>query len=100
MIKSSPEITINAAWLRDELFECLDVLYQCDFDVRIIVCDNLQSNVSTFEKLLERCNQNPDDLCMNYHCKKIHLFYDSVHLVKGCVHYIFASLFRMSKRST
>ena len=24
MIKSSPEITINSGWLRDELFQCLD----------------------------------------------------------------------------
>ena len=66
MVKSSLEITINAAWLRDELFECLDFLCQYDFNVHAIVCDNHQSDVSTFKKLLEGCNQNPDDLCMNY----------------------------------
>ena len=32
--------TINAAWLRDELFEYLYVLYQCDLNVHAIVCDN------------------------------------------------------------
>ena len=32
--------TINAAWLRDELFEYLYVLYQCDLNVHVIVCDN------------------------------------------------------------
>ena len=42
--------TINAAWLRDELFECLNVLYQCGFNVHAIVSDNHQSNVSTFKK--------------------------------------------------
>ena len=57
VIKSSPEITVNAVWLRDELFECLDILCQCDFDVREIACDNHHCNVSTFEKLLKRCNQ-------------------------------------------
>ena len=36
-------ITINAAWIKDELFECLNVLCQCDFDVRAIVCDNHHS---------------------------------------------------------
>ena len=65
VIKSSPEITTNATWLRHELVECFDVLCQCDFDVRVIVCDNLHCNVSTFKKLLERHNQNPDNLCMN-----------------------------------
>ena len=89
VISSSPEITINAAWFRNELFECLDVLYQCDFNVRAIFCDNNQSNVSTFKKLLERRNQNPDDLCMNYQCKKIYLFYDSVHLFKKVYIFVF-----------
>ena len=27
VIKSSPEITLHAAWLKNELFECLDVLF-------------------------------------------------------------------------
>ena len=35
------------------------------------------------KKLLERCNQNPGDLCINYQLKKINLFYDSVHLIKN-----------------
>ena len=39
MIKSSPEITINAAWFSDE---CFDVLYQCEFNVRTIACDDHQ----------------------------------------------------------
>ena len=39
---------INAAWIKDELFECLNVLYQCDFDVRAIVCDNHQPILLTY----------------------------------------------------
>ena len=42
--------TINVVWPRGELDECLDVLYQCDFNVCAIVCDNNQSNVSMFKK--------------------------------------------------
>ena len=41
---------INAAWIKDELFECLNVLYQCDFDVRAIVCDNHQPILLTFKR--------------------------------------------------
>ena len=32
VIKSSPEITTYTAWLRDEVFECLDVLYRCELN--------------------------------------------------------------------
>ena len=47
-INSSPEIAINAAWLRDKLLECLDVLYRRDFNVSAVTCENHQYNVSTF----------------------------------------------------
>ena len=30
VIKSSPQITLNATWFRDELFECLDVHTELD----------------------------------------------------------------------
>ena len=45
-IISSPEIAINVYCLRDELFESLDVLYKCDFNVSAIICDNNQSKLS------------------------------------------------------
>ena len=48
-----------------------------------IFCDNHQSNVSTFKKLLAICNQNPNDLCMNYQWKETYLFYESVNLIKN-----------------
>ena len=99
VIKSSPETTINATWLRDELFECLDILYQCDFNVcGAIIYNNRKSKMSTFRKLLERNNENIDNLCVNYQCKKLYLFYDSVHLIKNignnllsCKRFIFLS---------
>ena len=55
VIKLFPEIKNKSAGLRDELIECLDFLYQCDFNVPEFFCDNHQSNVSKFKKLLERC---------------------------------------------
>ena len=48
VIESCTKITIKVAYIRDELTECLDVLYQCSFNVRAIVYDNHQSNVSLF----------------------------------------------------
>ena len=42
VIESSPNIKINVAWHRDELFEWLDVLYQCNFHLHSIACDNIQ----------------------------------------------------------
>lgn len=44
-INSSPEIAINAAWLRNKLLECLDVLYRRDFNVSAVTCENHQYNV-------------------------------------------------------
>ena len=32
---------------------------------------------------MERYNQNPGDLYINYQCKKIYLLYDSVHFIKN-----------------
>ena len=54
VIKSSPEITINAhwLWLRDEVFECLYVLYQCDFNLHATFSDNHQPNVTTFKTII------------------------------------------------
>ena len=48
-----------------------------------MICDNYSSNVSTFRKLLASCVKEPDDLFMEYHSRKIYLFYDTVHLVKN-----------------
>ena len=42
VIESSPNIKINVAWHRDELFDWLDVLYRCNFHLHSIACDNIQ----------------------------------------------------------
>ena len=83
IIRSLPEVSIDANWLKEKIFKCLDVLCQSGFNVRAIICDNHPSNVSTFRKLLASCDKEPNNLFMEYNSRKIYLFYDTVHLVKN-----------------
>ena len=62
VIKSSPETNIEANWFKTELLDSLEILSNCGFRVRTIVCDNHPPNVSSFKKLLEHVNQNTDEL--------------------------------------
>ena len=83
VIKSSPETNIDANGLKTEFLDSLEILSNCGFRVRDIVCDNHPSNVSSFKKLLEDVNQNPDELYMLHKSRKIYLCYDAVHLIKN-----------------
>ena len=60
VIKSSPETNIDANWLKAELLDSLEILSNFGFRVRAIVCEKHPPNVSSFKKLLEHVNQNPD----------------------------------------
>ena len=71
IIRSLPEVSIDANWLKEEIFKCLDVLCQSGFNVRSIICDNHPSNVSNFRKLLASCDKEPTDLLMEYNSRKI-----------------------------
>ena len=84
VIKSSPETSIDLKTLLDYL----EILFNCGFyfycfRVRAIVCDNHQSNGSSFKKLSEHVNQNPDELYMLHKSRKIYFCYDAVHLIKN-----------------
>ena len=83
VIKSSPETNIDANWLKTKLLDSLEILSNCGFRVRAIVCDNHPSNVSSFKKLLDHVNQNPDELYMLHKSKKVYLCYDAVDLIKN-----------------
>ena len=83
MIKSSPETSIDANWLKTELLDSLEILSCCGFRVRTLVCDNLPSNESSFKKLLEHVNQNLDDLHMLHKPRKIYPCYEAVHFIKN-----------------
>ena len=83
VIKSLPETNIDANWLKTELLDSLEILSNCGFCVRAIVCDNRPSNVSSFKKLLEHVNQNPDELYMLQKSRKTYPCYDAIHLIKN-----------------
>ena len=83
MVKSSPETSIDDSWLKTELLDSLEILSNCRFHVRAIVCDNHPLNVYSFKKLLEHVNQNPDELYMLRKSRKIYLCYETVHLIKN-----------------
>ena len=61
--------TINAAWIKDELFKYLNVLYQCDFDVRAIVCDNHQSILSKFKNPQSEINSHNAIILERYYAQ-------------------------------
>ena len=50
------ETNIDANWLIAEFLDSLEILSNCGFRVRAIVCGNHPSNVSSFKKLLEHVN--------------------------------------------
>ena len=83
VIKSLPETNIDANWLKTELLDTLEILSNCGFRVRAIICDNHPSNVSSFKELLEYVNENPDELYMLHKSRKIYHCYDVVHLIKN-----------------
>ena len=83
MIKSLPETNIDANWIKTELLDYLEILSNCGFLVRTIVCDNHPSNVSSFKKLLEHVKQNADELYILHKSRKIYLCYDTAHLTKN-----------------
>ena len=83
IIMFSPQTGISADWLKNEVLECLDVLIKCGFNTRVIISDNHPSNVSAFKKLLECSNQDYDSLFMLHESRKVHLSFDTVHLIKN-----------------
>ena len=57
-IKSSSETNNDVNWLKTELLDSLEILSNCGFRVRAIVCDNHPSNVSIFKKLFSKIRMN------------------------------------------
>ena len=83
MIKSSTETKINADWLKEELIDCLRILYQSGFIVRALFCNNHPSHVPCFKNLLQHFNQDPHWLFTWHELIKTYLFYNTAHLVKN-----------------
>ena len=83
VIKASPESNIDANWLIAELLDSLKIPSYCGFLFRAIVCDTHPLYVSSFKKLREDVNHNPDELYMLQKSRKIYLCHDTVHLTKN-----------------
>ena len=83
IIKCVPEREVNGDFVMNNLKECLQCLYELDFNVRGVVCDNHASNVSAYRKLFSVYGNDSSDLHITFNSKRIYLFYDSVHLMKS-----------------
>jgi len=83
VLKTVPETEIKGEWLKGEIENCIEILQGIGFNVRAVVCDNHQSNVSAYKNLLRTYGNSENDLSMNYNGQKVYLFFDSVHLVKN-----------------
>ena len=79
IIKCVPEREVNGDFVMNNLKECLQCLYELDFNVRGVVCDNHASNVSAYRELLSVYGNDSSDLHITFNSKRIYLFYDSVH---------------------
>ena len=73
VIKSSPEINVDADWLKTELLDSLKILFNCGFRVRAFVYDNHPPNVFSFKKVLEHVTQNTDELYMLHKSRTIYV---------------------------
>ena len=89
VIKSWPECNIDANWLIAELLESLKILSYFGFLFRAIVCDTHPLYVSSFKKLREHVNHNPNELYMLQKSRKIYLCYDTVRLIKNFLNSLF-----------
>ena len=83
VMKSLSETNIDTNWLKTELLDSTEILSNCDFRVRAIVCNNHPLNASSFKKLLKHVNQNPDKLYMLHKSRKIYVCCNAVHLIKN-----------------
>ena len=85
LIKSCPEKSISGTWLSDEINNCLCVLGNADFNVRLVVCDNHASNVSAFRNLLATHGSDDSNIFVEHPSNpgKTYLSYDNIHLLKN-----------------
>ena len=83
VVKSVPEVSIDANFLQHHILDCLRILNESEFNVRAVVSDNHSTNVSGYSKLLKWSSQPSDSTFMMYESKKIYLFHDTVHIMKN-----------------
>ena len=83
-VKTAPVKFINGELLKDELLKCFELLVTTGgFNVRAVICGNHTANVSAFTKLILQFGEGNESLFINFQSQKVHLFYDTVHLIKN-----------------
>ena len=83
VVKVAPATFIDSELLKDELFNCLELLVTGGFNVRAAICENHAANVSAFTKLVLQFGEDNGSFLINFQSQKVSLFYDTVHLVKN-----------------
>ena len=58
VIKPDSEKELRCQFIKDSLIECLKILHELKFIVRVFVSDDHASNVSAYTKLLSDYNDN------------------------------------------
>ena len=83
VVKATLVTFINSELLKDELLNCSELLIIFGFNVRVVICDNHEANVSTFTKLIFQFGDDNEIWFINLQSQKFYLFYDTVHLIKN-----------------
>ena len=83
VVKVAPATFIDSELLKDEFFNCLELLVTGGFNVRAAICEYHAANVSAFTKLVLQFGEDNGSLLINFQSQKVYLFYDTVHLVKN-----------------
>ena len=85
IIKAIPIVKLSKHIICDGILNCIKILNDADFQLRCVISDNHQSNVSSFNTLMKDFPINGKNYCMKNPMteKIIYLFYDTVHLVKN-----------------
>ena len=84
VVKTAPVKFINGELLKVELLKCFKLLVTTGgFNVRAVICGNHAANVSAFTKLILQFGEGNESFFINFQSQKVHLFYDTVHLIKN-----------------
>ena len=83
IIKSVLEIKIHADSLKNKIIECLKVLTDCGFKVRMIISDNHPCNTSAYHEIFNHFSTSYDNLYFLYESQKMYLCCGTVHLIKS-----------------
>ena len=85
IIKAIPIVKLSKQIICEGILNCMKILNDADFQLRCVISDNHQYNVSSFNTLMKDLSINGKNYCIKNPMtdKNIYLFYDTVHLVKN-----------------